>query len=310
MTESTSQIAALSDVILSEKDIDATYQELSNLEVPLDPDPLAFGPKRLNNKIAEVRKMLARCERIFLDVAQRLHSCKRGHTIAKMTLELDKKTLFANDPHVRAGRSVSDREAVAYDKLKVQIKDEHETLLASEDLAAVLVVVKAKRSDLRDTQSRLRDQIRLCQEEIGLGQRWGSKHPNAPELTPGLQHSAGDGEEVEDLLAGVEGEIHLAQKSGEWPEEPEADEPSEPSEPSDEPEVSEAVSAEPVGDLLDEAPEPESETLEKGLAGTVEQKSVEDFLDGDAVPPPKKAGETTPPPMDENALDDLLESFE
>ena len=43
------------------------------------------------------------------------------------------------------------------------------------DLEAVLTVIKAKRADLKDVQGRLRDQIKLCHEEIGLGARWGSK---------------------------------------------------------------------------------------------------------------------------------------
>jgi hypothetical protein len=38
-----------------------------------------------------------------------------------------------------------------------------------------MTVIKAKRTDLKDLQGRLRDQLKLCQEQIALGQRWGSK---------------------------------------------------------------------------------------------------------------------------------------
>jgi hypothetical protein len=38
-----------------------------------------------------------------------------------------------------------------------------------------MTVIKAKRTDLKDLQGRLRDQLKLCQEQISLGQRWGSK---------------------------------------------------------------------------------------------------------------------------------------
>ena len=37
-----------------------------------------------------------------------------------------------------------------------------------------MTVVKAKRDDLKDILGRIRDQLKLCQEEIGLGSRWGS----------------------------------------------------------------------------------------------------------------------------------------
>jgi hypothetical protein len=42
-----------------------------------------------------------------------------------------------------------------------------------EDLEAVLTVVRTKRADLKDIQGRLKDQLKVCQEEISLGGRWG-----------------------------------------------------------------------------------------------------------------------------------------
>ena len=54
-----------------------------------------------------------------------------------------------------------------------------------EDLEALMTVIKSKRADLKDIQGRIKDQINLCREEIGLGGRWGSKPPPgiiAPDL--------------------------------------------------------------------------------------------------------------------------------
>ena len=79
-----------------------------------------------------------------------------------------------------------------------------------QDIEAVIIVVKAKRSDLRDTQGRLRDQLRLCQQELDLGGRWGSKRLNAPELEPGQGVATGaDVEVIENLIDRVNDEIHL-----------------------------------------------------------------------------------------------------
>ena len=40
-----------------------------------------------------------------------------------------------------------------------------------------MAVIKSRRTDLKDVQGRLRDQLRLCQEETGLGAKWGSRAP-------------------------------------------------------------------------------------------------------------------------------------
>jgi hypothetical protein len=66
-------------------------------------------------------------------------------------------------------------------KLKGEVEEVSHLQSVLDDLETLVTVIKAKRSDLRDVQGRLRDQIRLCQEEIGLGSHWGSKPP------PGVQ---------------------------------------------------------------------------------------------------------------------------
>ena len=83
--------------------------------------------------------------------------------------------MFANDPEVRAGRNLADRDAIASMKLKDEVEAVSEASSTMEDLESILVVIKSKKSDLRDIQSRIKDQIRLCQEEISLGSRWGNK---------------------------------------------------------------------------------------------------------------------------------------
>lgn len=150
------------------------FDILSNMDVELDSDPIAFGPKRLNGKVAQCRDYLSKCQRVYLQLADDLGRLNRAHRQSKLDFDLRMQDLFANDPDVRSGKNVRDREAVATMKLR----DERETTTrlesAIQDLDAVLTVVKAKREDLKDVQGRIRDQVKLCQEEIGLGERWGS----------------------------------------------------------------------------------------------------------------------------------------
>lgn len=153
------------------------FDVLSNMDVVLDSDPIAFGPKRLNGKVALCREYLSKCQRIYLQIANDLGKLNRAHRQSKLDFDLQIQDLFANDPDVRSGKNVRDREAVATMKLR----DEREQIMRLEssvqDLDAVLTVVKAKREDLKDIQGRIRDQVKLCQEEIGLGERWGSALP-------------------------------------------------------------------------------------------------------------------------------------
>lgn len=150
------------------------FAALTAMEVTLDADPIAHGPKRMNAKIAVCRNHLDRCQQIYLQMSNDHHVLNRAMRTAKVEFDLRMQDMLTNDPETRAGRSVRDREAIATMKLR----DERESMATIEssisDLDAVMTVVKAKRDDLKDILGRIRDQLKLCQEEIGLGSRWGS----------------------------------------------------------------------------------------------------------------------------------------
>jgi len=168
--------------------LDSVFSRLATMEVELDEDPLQFGPKRLNGKIATARGMLTECERIYLHVAQLLQNFKTSHRTSELEFEIEKKYLYANDPEVMAGRNVADRDAIATGKLLKQARELNDLAKSLSDLEAVLSVVKSKRADLKDLQGRIRDQIKLCHEEIGLGSKWGSK-PYPGTKAPDLDNS-------------------------------------------------------------------------------------------------------------------------
>lgn len=162
--------------------LDSVFSRLATMEVELDEDPLQFGPKRLNGKIATARGMLTECERIYLHVSQLLQNFKTSHRTLELEFDIDKKHLYANDPEVMAGRNVADRDAIATGKLLEQARELNNLAKSLSNLEAVLSVVKSKRADLKDLQGRIRDQIKLCHEEIGLGAKWGSKPPPGTEV--------------------------------------------------------------------------------------------------------------------------------
>jgi hypothetical protein len=196
--------------IFTQEEADRIYDELRELCILLDDDPLSFGPKRLQDKTSKVQGMLGRCERVFLDISQKLQNNRRAYRIENATLMMAKKNLYATDPETRAGRSVADREAIAEGKLKDLVQKVHQLDVSVQDLEAIMIVIKAKRSDLRDTQGRLRDQLRLCQEEIGLGSHWGSRVLGADEIDSRYVAPVHT-DHLDEIISKVDGEIHLQQ---------------------------------------------------------------------------------------------------
>jgi hypothetical protein len=187
--------------VVSHEEIDSIYEELTTMDVGLDPDPIRFGPKRLNGKVANVKKLVSRCTEIEISLAHRMSLLTRSLRATEGETDLRLQDMLANDPEVRAGRSVRDREAVAYTKLR----EERETLTRLtqqvEDIKSSIAVVRAKKNDLKDTQGRLRDQIRLCHEEIALGSTWGSEgYPSGVPLKPSGAGIQSEGDSVDRLI--------------------------------------------------------------------------------------------------------------
>ena len=202
--------------------VDRVFGALSTMELELDADPLQHGPKRLSGKVAQARGMLTRCERIYLQVAHMLQQYRAANRAAQMDFDLGMRNLLANDPEVRGGSNVRDREAIATMKLH----EEHQTLRglgsAVLDLEAVMAATKAKRTDLKDVQGRLRDQMKLCNEEIALGARWGSKPApgqKTPDLNAAPRVDVTTVDELRDLFQGGDVELQAPQPTSEQEDE-------------------------------------------------------------------------------------------
>lgn len=269
------------DPALDPARMDGFYTDLASMQMELDADPLELGPKRLNQKISECRGFLTRCERIFLSLSQDLHRYKKALRSAKADLHLAKMDLFANDPEVRMGRNVADREAIASNRLRTQAEEIDRLTACVEDLSAVVVVVKAKRADLKDAQGRLKDQLKVCQEEISLGGRWGRSFPNVRKLHESALDPAQA--EVNDLFNAVLQEKKARELPGAKELPPTSEDLPIPEEP--------------------EAVEPESD-LPVEFAGDSEL-SVEDALSNIPDTKSKDAG-GTPPVFQDDGIDDLF----
>ncbi len=160
---------------IDDKYTDAIFNALMGMDVPLDDDPIVFGPKRQNAKVAQCRKYLDQCQRIFQQVSRDMHILSRHLRAIKADFDLRMQDMLANDAETRGGRSLKDREAIATMKLREYREEIEDTETSIKDLESVMIVIKSKREDLRDIQGRLKDQLKLVQEELNLGARWGSR---------------------------------------------------------------------------------------------------------------------------------------
>lgn len=153
----------------------SVYEELKGMQIKLDSNPIEFGPRRMNAHIAKVRSQLDRVEQIFLQVSQDLHVYKRELNESTALYELEKNHLLFNDMEVRSERSQKEREGKADTKLRDTLKKIRVLESRVYDLEQLMVVVKAKRTDLKDKQGRMRDQMKLIDHDLSMGARWGTK---------------------------------------------------------------------------------------------------------------------------------------
>ena len=164
--------------IVDRERLEAVYDELKRMLVKLDPNPIEYGPVRFQNRIAQVRSVLTRIEQIFLQASEDLHWYVRATRAKRLVYNLERRELMVNDPKCRMGRSQGEREALADVKLRTEIEDIEDLASRAEDLEILMVVIKSKRTDLKDIQGRMRDQMKLIEHDLGMGARWGKTAPH------------------------------------------------------------------------------------------------------------------------------------
>jgi len=324
------------------------FDSLAKMDVDLDADPMMYGPKRMIAKVAACRDHLSRCQQIFLQVSDDLHRLNRAHRKSKLDFDLQMQDLLANDPDVRAGKNVRDREAVA--TMKLRADREHIANIESsiQDLDAVMSVVKAKREDLKDIQGRIRDQVKLCQEEVGLGGKWGSAPPpgaRTPNLDAAPKVDRTALETLNEVMGGLEGESSVSDLDqfvmqelagqGVSPDEDEEDVVvAQPEPPKPAVEVAKVVEtpkveAAPVVETPKAAPPADEDEDEDPLSGfnavaakpeptaptSARAEEIDNFfddleVDAPSAKPGQKAASAAPPPLSNDIdLDDLIGSF-
>lgn len=187
--------------------IEDLFDEVTKMteELVLDDDPLLYGPKFLRQKIARVRNLQTDVQNRYLRVSKADHQVARILHTLNAELQFEQSVLLANDPEVSSAPNVKDREAICNLKLRDKIEERTRWESAALETQAALTVIKSQQRDLKDLMSRLRDQKKLCEDEIAMGRSWGSKPPpgvSVPGVVPGGVPV--DVSDIDDILGEVE----------------------------------------------------------------------------------------------------------
>jgi hypothetical protein len=201
--------------VVDQERLAAVYEELQRMVIKLDANPIMFGPTRFNNRIAQVRSMLSRVEQLFLQVSEDLHWYKRKIRGLTTLYELEKRERMINDPKCRMGRSQGEREALADIQLRHEIEEIQELAAKAEDLEIIMVAIKSKRTDLKDIQGRMRDQMKMVDQDLGMGARWGKRE------APSHASDFSDSDHIDSLLSAVDADMGITEDDEEVEEEDE-----------------------------------------------------------------------------------------
>ena len=283
--------------VVDESRIKLVHEEMQGMvEITLDADPLSAGPKQMQNKKAAVRNHLSRCTQIELQLLEDRGWFQRELTRETAKYDIEYTDLIANNPHVRAGRSTADREAAAKVILADAVRRIKDLELSVEDLERLLTVVKFKKADLKNLQSQLRDQLKICEHELALGNKWTKR---AASSSDHYSQTAADANVVDDLLDAVDGSD--PEPVIEFVDEEEEEEETEAPEAT----VAEAY-ASTVEDLLKIEDAPQLPEIEDVLAATATSTEADQALqDIEALPE-----DTDTPDPGEVDVDDILNGLD
>lgn len=171
---------------MNDQDVDKMFDRLAEMQVDLDYDPIQRGPKFLNNQVAEVRNYTNEVQAFMRGVHKYIRTLERNLRIAEADFEVSYNDLMANDPEIRAMRSLSraDREAAVNSRLVEEQQEIHRLQIDLTDAKHVQTVLKDKLRELREVISAIRLQRDLIKAEIDTGSYWGTDNtPDSNHMT-------------------------------------------------------------------------------------------------------------------------------
>ena len=157
-------------------DKEKVVESIASIEIPnLDPDPIMYGPGRIQHKISSIVDAFKQLDAIFMNLSQRHREAKRFLLAEKHGYQTALRFLLTQDPKVRSGKTGPEREILAQNLLSDKVLEVSKLEALVSDFEILLDLLKMKKADIKEVQSNLRTQMRLIDQQLSLNMKWGNK---------------------------------------------------------------------------------------------------------------------------------------
>ncbi len=160
-------------------------KDLDGMTVDLDPDPaVSGGAPVLRRKIAQVEAFLSSCLAMVSATRVRVQHARSRHRDLQLGLKLATDLLVSNDPEVKNGRNIADRNALASIKLQAEHLMVREADGDRTEAETILQIATAKLAHLKDLRIHLRAQLRDLTDSTPSGTGGTGSHASRYPLPP------------------------------------------------------------------------------------------------------------------------------
>ena len=155
---------------LQEEDYRKRLDELKEMFVKLDSDPVADGLSTINEKIAEIQAKKDTVSSYLVEAIANKSYYESIYDTEKLNIELEQDRLCATDVDVKSQKSDTARKSAANVKLSDKILINHTNLLAFVTAESYLKSVYQVYNNLCSAQENLSRQISVVQMSMNIGE--------------------------------------------------------------------------------------------------------------------------------------------
>jgi hypothetical protein len=156
---------------MNQETIQKVYDEISQLQIELEPDPTVLGTRYISEITAKCRNHLNKVTLIRLRISQEKRALKSKMSGEETLLSAERDQLLAEDETVRRQPNLRDREAVANTFLKERVNTISQLKNELFDLETVEKAVTLVHDELIRTSSEIKTQrsVMLADRSSGAG---------------------------------------------------------------------------------------------------------------------------------------------
>jgi hypothetical protein len=192
---------------MNQDSIQKVYDEISQLQIELEPDPTILGPRYINEITARCRNHLNKVTLIRLRISREKRSSKSQLAGEETLLSAERDQLLAEDETVRRQPNLRDREAVANTILRDRLNSIAKLKNEIFDLDTVEKAVTLVHEELIRTSTEIRTQRSVMLADRVSGSGYGDEYDGPRDGKTRLPPSSIDEGELDRIMSGEAVEV-------------------------------------------------------------------------------------------------------